>query len=258
MMRTTLSTYLYKQFGFLDFYSEAVFVKINNEDKGFFLLIEKVEEDYFQKRNLPVAELMKTVFDAKFTYSDKNNPEATFEKKIPDDNNFSNLSELIYALDTVKIENIPSGIGKHLDIGHYIRYHALTSAMNNTDGLANNFYFYKKTGKSPYQIIPWDFDKSFNLKFTVGVCGDNHIIRKILQYPQYKEYYNSFLKIIGDSYLTESNLFHVIDSCYNVIKPFYKRDPYFQSETESLEERVSKLKQFIISQREMVLSNKVK
>jgi len=257
MMRTTLSTHLYRQMGFPVFYSEAVFLKINNEDKGLFLLTEKIDEDYFIRRNEKVFELMKTVFDAKFTFEGKNNPEATFEKKIPDDNNFSNLSQFIHTLDTVSIPKISSALGKHLDIENYLNYHLLTSVMNNTDGLSNNFYFYKKHGNSPYQIIPWDFDKSFNLKFSVGVSGDNHIIKKILQHPDYKNYYNNLLKIVGDYYMTESNLFPVIDSCYTKIKPFYHRDPYLQNSSESFEERVEKLKEFIVSQRKMIKDSKI-
>ena len=143
-IRTALSTYLYKQLDFPTFYSEVVFVRINNEDKGLFLLAEKVDEDYFTRRNEKVYELMKTVFDAKFTFDDKNNPEATFEKKIPDDKNYSNLSDFIYTLDRTDFKNNSEELEKHLDVTNYIKYHLITSVMNNTDGLANNFYFYKK------------------------------------------------------------------------------------------------------------------
>ena len=129
--------------------------------------------------------------------------------------------------------------------------------MNNTDGLANNFYFYKEKGNSPYKIIPWDLDKSFNMQFSIGVCGDNNIIKKILQYPAYKKRYNDLLKTIGENYLTEANLFPIIDSIYNKIKQFYHRDPYLYSENETLEVRISKLKEFISSQRKLALETNV-
>lgn len=257
LIRSQLASHLYKQFGFLSFYSEVIFLKINNEDKGLFLLTEKIDEDFFQRRNKKVFELVKTVFDAKFTFMDKNNPEATFEKKIPDDNNFSNLSEFIHLIDTIDITKNTNSLEKLLDVDNYIKYHALTSIMNNTDGLANNFYFYKERGNSPYVIIPWDFDKSFNLQFKVGVVGNNHIIKKILENENYRKRYNDIVMLIVEKYFTEENLFPIIDSCFQKFKKFYNRDPFLYNEQESFETRVRLLKDFIISQREIIKHEKI-
>ncbi len=128
----------------------------------------------------------------------------------------------------------------------------MTSVINNTDGLANNFYFYKKKGNSPYEIIPWDFDKSFNLDFNTGIIGDNGIIKKILQSPVYKKYYNTLLKEVADKYFTEDNLYPLIDSCYKLNKTFYNRDPILNKDAETYESRIEQLKKFISSQRRMI------
>lgn len=254
-IRTPLALHLYNQLGFNTFTAMPVFLRINENQNGLYLLIEKIDESYFTSRNLPVAELIKVAFGATFTFKTKNYLPDNFEKKIPDDNNFNNLADFINALDTTGNDNIFSSLGKMIDIKMYLRYHAFNTIINNSDGLTNNYYFYKKTPHSPFTIIPWDFDKAFDYKINLKLYGENDIIKALFRNDSCKVLYKQEMKNILEKYFTEENLFPVIDENYNKIKSVYNFDPWLKMNGYNLEKEVSELKNFIISRRIFLLKD---
>lgn len=255
MMRSALASYLYSSAGFTTFHSSHAFLRINDKDKGLYVLTEKVDYPFFARRNLPVHELVKVVFGAKFTFSEPNNLKDNFEKKIPDDNNFSNLEEFIHELDNAESSNIFTGIGRFIDIKQYLTYHAITSVMNNTDGLGNNFYLVKHQASSPYQIIPWDFDKTFDPQANLGFAGNNAIIQKLFTNDSCVTLYKAALKDLLENHFTENKLYNIIDSVYNKIKTAYGYDSYLGGSGVSLEKETTGLKAFITNRRNYLLNN---
>lgn len=131
MLHTSLVSELYRQAGFYVFDNFHVFVKINNSDQGLYQFIEIIKEDFFKIRGIPVFELYKGGFESKFSFEGGYNPQFHFDKEIPDDDNFSNLYDLIYAVDTSNTNTLFSSLGKWLDLDNYIKYHALTTLINN-------------------------------------------------------------------------------------------------------------------------------
>jgi spore coat protein CotH len=252
-IRTPLSLHLYNQLGFFTFIAEPYFFTINDAQYGLYLLIEKIDEKYFASRSIPVAELVKASFGAQFTFSTKNDLSDHFEKKIPDDGNYNNLAGFIHALDTVKTADLFSSISKYLNIRQCLRYQAFNIIVNNSDALTNNFYFYKKTPSSPYEIIPWDFDKSFDYKINLELYGDNDIIKTLMKSDTCRSIYLEEMSDILKKYFTEENLFPVIDKYYNIIKEVYTLDPWLKSNGYSLAQEVENLKKMISSRREYLL-----
>ena len=248
-IRNTLASYLFRQTGFYTFDSDHSFLKINNENKGLYVLVERIDEDFFRKRNLPVYELVKVGFGAKFTFDEANDLSDNFEKEIPDDNNFNNLAEFIHILDNINESNIFTTLGKYLDIEEYLKYHAMASILNNSDGLTNNFYLYKENPSVPYSILPWDFDKTFDPATNYGLYGENQIVQRLFQSDSCYNLYLSIVKDILDDYFTEENLFPVIDLVYNKIKEPYNLDPYLGLSGLSLENEIRILKNFISERR---------
>lgn len=255
MLRTALASYVYKEMGFDVFDSDFAFLKINDKNKGLYYIIERVEEEFFLRRNIPVYEVIKTLFGAEFTLADNFNIYETFEKEINEDENLFNFENFIYALDTVRQENIFSGLGKLLNIDSYLKYHAASTIIAAKDGFRNNIIFYKGTPESPYETIPWDFDGTFNPSFTEILYGDNEIINKLLINDSclilYKFYYNYCL----ESIFTESNLFPIIDETVNKIKIGYELDPYLGEAGYDLDDEADKLKNFISERRQILLDN---
>ncbi len=242
---TPVALQLYKQAGLYTHQSQHIFLKINDEDIGLYPIIERVDEQFFEKRNLKVYELFKLSFEAKFTFRELNNPIYNFDKEYPDDENFLNLYEFIYALDTTAAEKIPSELSKYLDIDNYLKYHALTSLLRNYDAFTNNFFLLKETPNSPFRIIPWDFDKCFSPPFDAELVGENEIIQSLFRndslFNSYKQIVSNFL----DNEFSEANIFPIIDSTAAIIKDAYNLDPYLGKGRYIFDHEIINLKQYI-------------
>jgi spore coat protein H len=254
-LHNVLASYLYKQAGFPVFYSRHVFVKINDEDKGLYPLIEKVEEPFFDSRNLSVDELFKVGFDAKFSFEETNNVQYFFEKKIPDDNNFNSLIEFIHARDTSNVSTLSESLGKFLDIENYLKYHAITSLINNVDAFTNNFLLWKEFPNSVFKIIPWDFDKAFVGSPTGRLAGYNQIVTKLFRDPKILNEYKRLLVFYNEALLTETNLFPIIDSTAAVIKEAYKKDPNYGLSGYIFDNEIQKLKNYILERHKFIEEN---
>jgi spore coat protein H len=248
MLRTTLASYIYREMNFKVFESHYAFLKINNENEGLYYMIERVEEDFFSRRGLPVYEVINTLFGAAFTFTGGTDLNLFFEKEINDNDNLYNFENFIHALDTVKPENIFTGLGKYLDINSYLKYHAVSTVIAAKDGFRNNIIFYKKTPESQYEIIPWDFDGSFNPTFT-PVNSDNEIIQKLLLKDSCLVLYNQYYNFCLENVFTESNLFPIIDETVEKIKTGYNLDPYLGEAGYNLDTEAEKLKGFISERR---------
>lgn len=250
-VRTALASWMYLKAGLPVFHSNHCFLKINDENKGLYVLTERIEDDFFSRRNMHPDELIKVVFGAKFTFSTVNTLHDHFEKKIPDDGNFNNLAEFIYAVDTVKPGSIIT-LSKYLDINGYLKYHALTSIMNNSDGITNNFYFYRGKDSTGYSIIPWDFDKTFDPKAKIPLFSGNELMDKLMQSDSLSNLYRSHLKTVLYDIFNKENLYPIIDSVYAKISSAFSLDPYLGNSV-SLNDEINSLKLFIINRRENLL-----
>lgn len=254
MLRNILASYVYTEMGFEVFDSDFAFLKINGENKGLYYIIERIEADFFRRRAMPVYEVIKTLFGAKFTFRDGTNLYEYFEKEIPDSENLYNFENFIHALDTVESENIITSLGKLLNINSYLKYHAASSVIAAKDGFRNNVIFYKKTPDSPYEIIPWDFDATFNTTFAVQ-HGNNEIIQKLLSNDSCQTLYNLYYNDCLENLFTESNLFPLIDGAAGKIKTAYELDPYLGEAGYDINAESEKLKNFISGRRQILVSN---
>lgn len=255
MMHTELVSYVYKQLGFNQFEHRHIFLRINGEDQALLLFIERVEEAFFERRGIDVYELVKVGFGSKFSFEDPNYPQFHFEKDIPDDANFGNLIELLKAVDTSNTETLYESLSTFINLNNYITYHAATSILNNDDAFANNFYLWKEQPKTPYVIIPWDYDKAFRRELDVGYAGGNGIIEKLFTSEEiFALYKNEIIRQLNFIY-TEENLFPIIDARAEEIRDAYDLDPYLGKGRYDLDEEIEELKQYITDRRNYLLNN---
>ena len=253
--KTTLASYIFLQLGFPVFNSSEIFLILNDKNKGVYKLIERIDENFFLKRNLPVHELIKVRFEAKFSMIGQNNIHTNFDKEIPDDDNLNNLAEFFNAIDTTSSENLLTQLGKYLDIKNYLRYHAVSTIIASVDGFTNNMYLYKSSSDSAYQIIPWDFDRSFDPQFQPIIYGDNEIMRKLKTNPQIDSMYRNELRYICNEIFTEENLFPIVDTIYNKIKTAYYLDPHLGLAGFNLDNDIAAIKDFVVNRRRIILDN---
>ncbi len=244
-VHTTIAIQLYKDAGLYIHNSSHIFLKINGQDIGLYPIIERVDRQFFEKRNLSVYELYKLSFEAMFTFRELNNPIYNFDKEIPDDENFSSLYEFIHSLDTTAADRINERIGKHLDIENYLKYHALTSLLRNYDAFTNNFFLLKENHDSPFKIIPWDFDKCFSPPFDSDLVGENEIIESLFRNDSIFNSYKNILNGLLNNVFTENNIFPIIDSTAAKIKDAYNLDPYLGKGRFNFDREINDLKQYI-------------
>ena len=251
-MHSVLASHIYRQLGFPVFKSQHVFVRINGKDKGLYPMLERVEDEFFSDRNLKVTELIKVGFNSQFTFDEKYNPQFFYEKKIPKDNNFNSLFELIHACDTVQSFLISNSLTNFINLENYILYHAATSLINNADGFTNNFYLWKENQTNPFKVIPWDFDKAFYDSPEGRIAGYNQIAKKLFTNSYYLNEYKRILLALNENLLTESNLFPIIDSTAAVIDEAYKKDSYLGLAGKNLDYEVQKLKNYIVQRHKFI------
>lgn len=254
MLKTTLTSAIYRQLDFPMFNSKHIFLKINNSDHGLYPLIERIEQPFFERRSLPVYELFKLGFDSRFTFDEPYNPEYVFNKEIPDDKNYRSLIEFIHAVDTASSHKIFDSLDDYLDIENYITYHAITSLINNFDAFTNNFLLHKKFPGEPFEIIPWDFDKSFYHEADAGIAGENNIIKKIFSNPEGLKLYKDKIKFLLNTVFTENNIFPIIDSTAAAVESFYEIDPYLKG-VYNFDNEIRELKSYIVNRREFFIKN---
>ena len=254
MLYTTIATHLYKQAGFPTFRSKHTFLRLNNQDKDLYPMLEKIDTDFFDQRNLQVAELYKSGSQISFTFDAAFHPKLSFDKKVPNDNNYESIVELINAIDTSSVSKIETSLGAFLDIDQYLSYHAITTLINNTDAFRNNFFLWKEEADSPFKFVPWDFDLSFSRSKDVGLYGRNEIIDKLLLNENTFQIYKSKLQDFVNRIYTEENIFPLIDSTANVIEDAYNIDPFLGAGPFNFEEEISKLKIYFSDRRQFFLS----
>ncbi|MFC2088526.1 CotH kinase family protein, partial [Calditrichota bacterium] len=175
--------------------------------------------------------------------------------KIPEDGNYSNLYNFILAVDTSRSDRIINSLGKWLDINNYIKYHALTSLINNPDAFKNNFFIFKESVRSPFKCVPWDFDQSFRREVDVGLFGKNAIINRLFENDSTLNMYKSELINLLNTIFTVQNVDSVINKNRDIIEEAYNIDPYLGNGRYNLEAEIQSLKEYIANRRQYFLDN---
>ncbi|MCB2206126.1 CotH kinase family protein [bacterium] len=246
-LRTMLATEVFAAMGFPVFAFHPVYLKINGQNLGLYLQIERFEHPWFDKHGVPVYELIKTGFGARFTYDGGLHLAQFFRKEIPDDDNLNSFGDFIHALDKADPDHIFEDVGPWLDIPQYLRYHAAASVLNHVDGFTNNLYFYRAAPGAPYSVIPWDFDKIMYEEHEVGLIGENDIIRKLLQNDSCVTLYKDAIRHVIDSVVVPEKLFPQLDAFAARIASAYTLDPKLGQVGVSLDHESNRLRAYLIS-----------
>jgi spore coat protein CotH len=240
-IKTAIASYLYEAAGLPVFYSEPVFITVNNQNYGIYNFIERIDEVFFSRRNINISELYKVLFDARFTFMRENKLDATFGKEIPDDENYSSLAELIRASDQTLPGDIPLTMNKYIDIDNYLWYHAVSTIRSDPDSYTNNFYLYKTSVDGPFKSLPWDFDRTFT--GNIGLYGPNELIESLIRNKEVFASYRNKMQTLVENIFTESNLYPIIDFWYSRLDEYYKLDPFLSGR--NMHQEIDHLKNFI-------------
>jgi spore coat protein CotH len=244
-IKTAIASRLYEEAGFPVFYSEPVFVTVNNRNYGLYNMVERIDPHFFYRRNLTVGELYKVQFQSKFTFNRENNLEANFDKEIPKDGNYSSLAALIRTSDETIPEDIPSVMSRYMDIENYLWYHAVSTIRSDPDSYSNNFYIYSTSVGVPFMFLPWDFDRTFTGE--IGLYGSNELIESLIRNDEIFASYKNKLRHIIENSFAEEQLFPLIDNMYSKLEQYYEYDPLLTNK--DIRQETEYLKNFITLRR---------
>ncbi len=264
LMRYVLSLGLFKDAGLKTSRYEFVGVKINNEFKGIFVQLEPLDEWFLINRELPIGNLYEGSRNrAKFSFEGGYNVRSGFDKKTNENDNFSDLEDLIYIIDTVPDSLFPGKIEECLDVENALKYTAVSVLITNSDGFEHNFHFFNNPITGKFEFIPWDLDGTFGLvndyddmALNSAYGGrENRLIMRLLGIPAYKNRYIEILEDLMDSVFTESEIQLRTEKITLKIMEDYYDDPVISSRGNILDEEINDLLDYVRKRRQYIIEH---
>ncbi|MGK9369391.1 CotH kinase family protein [Melioribacter sp. Ez-97] len=246
MMKSFLAIEIFKHTDLITFKIQPVAFYINDTYEGLYYLIEPIDETFFVKRNIKTSELYKAYNGfAFFNYDDLPDVRKGYEKKFPDDENYHTLEKLI-AATSADGENFPEELEKEFDTDKFLQYWAVTVLICNWDGIIHNFCLRRDASSNKFEIVPWDLDRTFMWDdYRTAFPGDNYLVRKLMNYPQYRKIYKAHFERLLEEVFNASVLFPKIDSMKTVIGNAYNNDRWLKSNGYDIETESENIKRFI-------------
>lgn len=253
-MRSILSLLLFKKAGLKTVNYKPAGLFINGEFKGIYLMLESLDEFFFYNRGIPPGNLYEAFRnDAEFSFGGGYNVRSGFKKNINDNDNFSDLEDLIYIIDTAAENEFKTEIEKVLNIENVIGYLTVFVLISNFDGFFNNFHLFNNPVTGKFEFIPWDLDKTFGLEVSynqMGIraescAGENKLINRLLNVPEYKDMYIEMLTKYLDEEFSRESLQDIVFQLYGQIKDDYYLDPIVGIKGYDLEKEIEYLFEYV-------------
>ena len=166
--------------------TETVGLFLNDEYLGCYNLITYYDEDILG------GELYKSYFED-YDNMENNHPlRSLCEKKFPEDDDFSNLENLLAAVTTFSDAKWKEYVLENVDIEKVASYLAVHDFLLVNDTFMTNLYIaYNKK----FYLLPWDNEScmGYNDKgYDMG--GDNQLTKRLVAVPEVKAAYNRRMK----------------------------------------------------------------
>lgn len=224
-------------------------VKVNGEDYGFMLVLERYDEAFLGRAFNTSSGQLYNVKNSNgnyggsliYTGSDKSGYSSIIENSV-----FKNKSEKHENRIITAIEYLNEGIDleKYWDVDNILRYFAAQVTVVNLKSYLSsqeqNYYLYEN--KEIISVLPWSCrlsfggypknisDASFFVNFPIDtpVYDVNMIERpllfKLLEFPQYKEKYHEYLRQIANGYFLSGLFDETINNLNVKIGDYVKND----------------------------------
>ncbi len=166
--------------------TETIGLFLNDEYLGCYNLITYYDEDILG------GELYKSYFE-NYDNLEKNYPlRSLCEKKFPEDDNFSNLENLLAAVTTFSDAKWEQFVRDNVDVEKVASYLAVHDFLLVNDTFRTNLYIaYNKK----FYLLPWDNESCIGYnESTYKIGGDNQLTKKLVAVPEVKAAYNRRMK----------------------------------------------------------------
>ena len=200
--------------------TETVGLFLNDEYLGCYNLITYYDEDILG------GELYKSYFED-YDHMENNHPLYSLsEKKFPDDDDFSNLENLLAAVTTFSDAKWREYVLKNVDIEKAASYMAVHDFLMVKDTFKTNLYIaYNKK----FYLLPWDNESCMGYnERSYEMGGDNQLTKRLVSVPEVKAAYNRRMKelFMDDGIL--SSLKADTEKMFAAADTAMKNDPNFK------------------------------
>lgn len=162
-------------------------------------------------------------------------------------------------ITALKHLNDGTELDTYVDVDAVLKYFAAHTVVVNMDSytstMGHNYYLYENDGK--ISILPWDYNLAFggfqggtassvvNLAIDTPVSGvsleDRPLLGKLLEVPEYKEKYHTYLQQIMDSYFANGKFEQTVANLDQLISDHVKNDPSSFTTFEAYKQAVAEL-----------------
>ena len=166
--------------------TETVGLFLNDEYLGCYNLITYYDEDILG------GELYKSFFDD-YDHMENNHPlRSLSEKKFPEDDDFSNLENLLAALTTFSDAEWQEYVCRNVDIERVASYLAVHDFLMVKDTFRTNLYI---AYNEKFYLLPWDNESCIGYnERSYDMGGDNQLTKRLVSVPEVKAAYNRRMK----------------------------------------------------------------
>lgn len=227
-----LASYVFQQSGTPCFNAEHVRIYLNGKFFGLYLMIENMDEDFLQKRNLDeYANMYKATKDgACLGYYD--NVEYHWEKKTNEYTGREDLQELIYVLDTIPDSKYYDFIKNNFDYEKLINIISVNVMITNSSTYYHNYYMYHDINETgTWMMFPWDLDKTFsrygNIYYNHSSSfwqHDNPLLERTVTNKKMLNDIKTRINELGNTLFNPANLNPKIDSLKTLLQASVEQD----------------------------------
>ena len=243
-IRELISMHMYRLMNVLASRVAPTVVYINEEFKGVYLNIEQIDDEFIDKRfGTEAGFLYKCAYSATLEDDGQINDFELYDVKMNEEaDTRSELNHFVEILNNSTDEDFKTEIELVFGVDGFLRQMAVEAIIGHWDGysyLNNNYYLYYNPSSSLFEFIAYDTDNTLGIDWVDRDWGTrdlthfyrhNHarpLSSRILEVDEYRDRYYYYLRHLFDTYFTEVYLFPKFDFYKELLKPFVKRDTYF-------------------------------
>jgi spore coat protein H len=271
LIRNKLSFEFFKKIGSMAPDSKHVFLEVNGEPAGIYLLLESVDDLFLQNRELPYGPIYyatnhKTNFSLLTTKGKlKDSLISGYLRKLGDDKDDLDLERFIAKVNTIPRHVFGEEIVKYLDVKKYLNWLCGVICTQNYDAFIQNYALYRNGQTGLYEMIPWDFDATFGRNWNgkvmkcdkVPIEGFNTLTARLLDVKEFRNQYQLRLNEILDTHFTASELEPLITNLHSKLGSYLSHDPYKKDTVELFDQEPEFMMNFILN-RNQYLRNHLK
>lgn len=135
-----------------------------------------------------------------------------FDKKRPDDDNFTSIERLNEVLLSEPTAAKTSYLYRNVNIANVTNHMAISALMRHHDQNSQNFYMLLDADTQTWSIVEWDVDRTWVINedevtdFTTTEVIRNELFDAVWEVPEFQEMYWRRMQTLVDTYLSDDQL----------------------------------------------------